>query len=193
MTNPIKPAYLAAALLTAAGAFCVAQAQTATSVSPAPDVPAAWFWHDSAEQAAPHKALIGKPAPQVQTSKWFQNAVTPEQMKGKVVILDLWATWCGPCKVAMPHSDELAQKYKDKDVIVAAICSDGDESFVPKFIAEKKLTLPMAWDKNAATFEAFAGQWYPTYVAIDRKGIVRAIGLSSDHVEDVIQKLLAEK
>lgn len=164
----------------------------AASVSPAPDMPAEWFWHDSEEQAAKHRALIGKPAPKIETSKWFQGEVTPEMMKDKAVLIDLWATWCGPCKVAMPHTDELAKKYADKGLVVAAICSDGDENFVPKFIADKKLALPMAWDKDAATFNAFAGQWYPTYVLIDKKGIVRAIGLTSDGVEKAIEKVLAE-
>ncbi len=162
------------------------------SVSPAPDMPAEWFWHDSEDQAAKHRELIGKPAPKIETAKWFQGEVTADAMKDKVVLLDLWATWCGPCKAAMPHTDEMARKYADKGLVVAAICSDGDEAFVPKFIAEKKLTVPMAWDNDAATFKAFKGQWYPTYVLIDKKGIVRAIGLNSESVEKAVEKVLAE-
>lgn len=162
------------------------------SVSPAPDMPADWFWHDTEEQAAKHRELIGKPAPELQTAKWFQGEMTNDSMKGKVVLLDLWATWCGPCKAAMPHTDELAKKYADKGLVVAAICSSGEEEFVPAFIKEKGLTLPMAWDKDASTFKAFAGQWYPTYVLIDKTGTVRAIGLNSDSVEKAIEKLIAE-
>lgn len=161
-------------------------------VSPAPDMPAEWFWHDNEAQAAKHRELIGKPAPEIKVAKWFQGDVQPEDMKGKVVILDLWATWCGPCKAAMPHTDELAKKYADKGVVIATVCSDGDEAFVPKFIAEKKLSLPMAWDADKATYSAFRGQWFPTYVAIDRKGTVRAIGFTSSAVEKVIEKLVAE-
>jgi thiol-disulfide isomerase/thioredoxin len=162
------------------------------SVSPAPDMPAEWFWHSDDAQAAKHRELIGKPAPELQTAKWFQGELTQDSMKGKVVLLDLWATWCGPCKVAMPHTDEMAKKYADKGLVVAAICSDGDEAFVPKFIEEKKLSMPMAWDKDGATFKAYAGQWFPTYVLIDKKGTVRAIGLTSDAVEKAVEKLLAE-
>ncbi len=162
------------------------------SVSPAPDMPADWFWHDSEEQAAKHRELIGKPAPSIEVAKWFQGEVTKDAMKDKVVLLDLWATWCGPCKMAMPHTDEMAKKYADKGLVVAAICSSGEEDFVPGFIKEKGLTVPMAWDKDAATFKAFAGQWYPTYVLIDKKGIVRAIGLTSDAVEKAVEKVLAE-
>jgi thiol-disulfide isomerase/thioredoxin len=163
------------------------------SFSPAADMPAEWFWHTDAESAAKHAELIGKPAPEIKVAKWFSNEVSLTDTAGKVVVLDLWATWCGPCKKGMPKTNELARKYKDKGVVVAAICSDGDEAFVPKFITDAKLdVLPMAWDDNAATNTAFRGQWFPTYVAIDKKGTVRAIGIASNHVESVIEKLLAE-
>ena len=186
-----KPALIGTTLL-AAAAYCLGQAAPA-GYSPVKDMPAEWFFYSSAEEAAPQKDLIGKPAPTLQTSKWFQGEVKAADMAGKIVILDLWATWCGPCKAAMPHGDALAKKYKDQGVVYVAVCSDGDEAFVPKFIAEKNLSLPMAWDAGTATYDAYKGQFYPTYVAIDRKGIVRAIGLSPDGVEKVVEKLLAEK
>jgi thiol-disulfide isomerase/thioredoxin len=180
-----------ASLSAVAVALSVASTPAAT-VSPAPDMPAEWFLHDDEATAAKHKALIGKPAPAIKVSKWFQGEVKPEEMKGKVVILDIWATWCGPCKTAMPHTDELAKKFADKGVVIATICSDGDQDFIPKFIKEKNLSLPMAWDDGTATHDAFAAQWFPTYVAIDRAGKVRAIGFSHDAMEKVIEKLLAE-
>lgn len=177
-------------LLTAVLCVCAFARFAAAGVSPAPDMPAEWFWHDDAEQAQKHAALIGKPMPKLQIEKWFQGEV--RSTEGKVVLIDLWATWCGPCKANMPHTDELAKKYADKGLVTMAICSSGDEAFVPGFIKEKKLSLPMAWDKDGATFKAFAGMWYPTYAVIDRKGIVRAIGLNPDGVEKAVQMLLAE-
>jgi thiol-disulfide isomerase/thioredoxin len=167
--------------------------------SPAPDMPGDWFWHDSAEQAKPHAELIGKPAPKIEVSKWFQNEVKvdADALKDKIVILDIWATWCGPCKAAMPETSKLAEKYKDKGVVIVAICSSGDEEQVLPFAKDKGITLPMAWDKmdgdEGVTAKAFRSQWFPTYVAIDRKGIVRAIGFTSSSKEDVIKKLLDEK
>lgn len=178
-----------AAVVAVISAAALAQRPT---VSPAADMPGEWFLLDSAEMAAPFKALIGQPAPPLKVTKWFQGEVKPEATKGKVVILDIWATWCGPCKVAMPHGDELAKKYGDK-IVYATICADGDESFVPKFIAEKNLSMPMAWDEGGAFSQKFNTQFFPTYVAIDKKGVIRAIGLSPDGVEKAIEKLLAEK
>ena len=186
-----KPALIGTTLLTAA-AYCLAQAAPA-GYSPVKDMPADWFFYGNAEEAAPQAALIGKPAPRIETSRWFQGEVKPDAMKGKIVVLDLWATWCGPCKAAMPHGEALYEKYKDRGVVYLAVCSDGDQAFVPPFIAEKKLSFPMAWDRGTTTFDAFRGQFYPTYVAIDRKGIVRAIGLTPDGVEKVVEQLLAEK
>ncbi|MFT3786988.1 MAG: TlpA disulfide reductase family protein [Tepidisphaeraceae bacterium] len=190
-SSALKSGLLAVAVL--AGTTLIARA----SVSPAPDMPAEWFWHDDAAQAKQHADLIGKPAPKIETSKWFQGEVKADDMKDKVVVIDLWATWCGPCRAAMPHTNEMAAKYKDQGVVVFSICSSGEQKDAEDFIKEAKLTLPMAWDKmngdSGTTFTAFKGQWYPTYVLIDRKGTVRAIGLTSDHVEDALKKILAEK
>ncbi len=188
---------LAVAAIAAVG--LVGATRLFAGTSPAPDMPGAWFWHSDAEQAKPHAELIGKPAPKIEVSKWFQNEVKvdADALKDKIVILDIWATWCGPCRAAMPETSKLAEKYKDQGVVIIAICSSGDDEKVLPFAKEKGITLPMAWDKmdgdEGVTAKAFRSQWFPTYVAIDRKGIVRAIGFSSDHKEDVIKKLLEEK
>lgn len=170
------------------------QAVDASIVSPSPDMPANWFFVNGLYVTPEQRALIGKPAPPLNVAKWYQGELKQEDLKGKVVLLDLWATWCAPCKAAMPHTDALNTKLKDQGFVAISICSDGEESEVAPFIAEKGLKLPMAWDKDAATYKSLGGQdTFPTYAVIDRKGVLRAVGLSTEGVDKAVEKLLAEK
>lgn len=171
-----------------------AQEKPATIVSPAPDMPAEWFYDNGLHVTPAQRELVGKHVPMLKIGKWYQGELKPEDLKGKVVLIDFWATWCAPCRVAMPHTDEMAKKLKDKGFVALSICVEGNEAEVAPFIAEKKLTMPVAWDDNMQSYAAFGGDsGYPTYALIDRKGTVRAIGLSAEHVEKAVEKLLAEK
>lgn len=171
-----------------------AKPAAAKPASPSPDMPVEWFNEDGAYVTDQQRAMIGKPAPSLNVGKWYQGEVTSEAMKGKVVLIDFWATWCAPCRAAMPHTDEMARTLKERGLVAMAICSDGDEPLVAPFIAEKKLTLPMAWDKDGATYKSFGGlDTFPTYAVIDRKGNLRAIGLTKEALPKAIEMLLAEK
>ncbi|MEW6159787.1 MAG: TlpA disulfide reductase family protein, partial [Verrucomicrobiota bacterium] len=68
--------------------------------------------------AAEPTLKLGNPAPKLQTGKWVQGEPVKEFEKGKVYVVDFWATWCGPCKATIPHLNELYQKFKDKGLMV---------------------------------------------------------------------------
>src|SRR6266850_924400 len=71
------------------------------------EFPDAWTWDDDAKNRTAHAALEGKPMPALDLTGWVNGQVKPEDMKGKVVVVDLYATWCGPCIAAIPHNNEL--------------------------------------------------------------------------------------
>src|SRR4051812_45472745 len=61
---------------------------------------------------------VGDPAPKVQASKWVQGDPVKELERDKVYIVEFWATWCGPCRVSIPHVNSLHSKFKDKGLVV---------------------------------------------------------------------------
>lgn len=180
------PALLAAGLLLAAPAFLT------LSVA-AGEFPADWSWDDEAKVRAAHAALEGKPMPGLNLSNWINGAVSPAEMKGKVVVVDFYATWCGPCMAAVPHNNELLKTYKDKGLVLVGVCTSkkGQERMAAT-VKARNIEYPTAQDPQLKSEQAWGVAYYPTYAVVDRKGIVRAIGLQPDYVEKVVQKLLAE-
>ena len=157
------------------------------------EFPDDWTWDDKPEYRAEHSALEGKPMPALSVTDWINGGVTAAGVKGKVVVLDFYATWCGPCMRAIPHNNALLKKYADKGLVIIGVCTSnhGQESFVSN-AKEQGMEYPAARDPELKSEKAWHVHYYPTYAVVDRKGIVRSIGLQPDNVEAVVTKLLAE-
>lgn len=95
-----------------------------------------------------------------------------DQFKGKVVVLNLWATWCVPCIKEMPSLERLSQKMKDKGVAVMSISQDrGGMKQVGPFLDKHGLkALPIYLDPKGGVLKAIAGRGLPTTLVIDREG-----------------------
>ena len=152
------------------------------------------FFFEGKKQAE-HSEIEGKPMPALTLAKWQNGEYATDDLKGKIIVLDIWATWCGPCIAALPHTNELAEKYKDKGVAVIAVCGSGfEDGKFEKVVKDRHVTAPAAIPTDAEKLvKDWRVSWWPTYAVIDRKGIVRGVGLRPDHVGDAIEKLLAEK
>ncbi len=95
-----------------------------------------------------------------------------EQFKGKVILLDYWATWCGPCKQFMPYVQAFHEKYAEKGLEVMAI-SNEDRKLVQGFRNQRpELTFPIYLDEFNLAQSAFGVESYPTAVLINREGKV---------------------
>ena len=131
--------------------------------------------------------------PALDLSGWINGAVKPEDMKAKVVVVDFYATWCGPCMAAIPHNNEMLKKYKADGLVIVGVCtsSRGQEK-MGQTVKDKGIQYPTALDAKLKSEAAWKVGYYPTYAVVDRKGIVRAVGLQPENVEKVVKKLLAE-
>jgi thiol-disulfide isomerase/thioredoxin len=157
------------------------------------EFPDSWIWDDTPETRAPHAALEGKPMPALKLTGWLNGKVTADAMKGKVVMLDFYATWCPTCITDIPHNNALYEKYKDKGLVMIGVCtSDHGLEDMPEMVRVKKMKYPTALDPKLAAARTWSAQNLPTYALIDRKGIVRVVALKPERLEEVIQKLLAE-
>jgi thiol-disulfide isomerase/thioredoxin len=158
------------------------------------EFPDSWTWDDTPDARASHAALEGKPMPPITVTGWLNGTVKPEDMKGKVVLVDFYATWCGPCMASIPHNNELLEKYKDQGLVIVGVCTSArGQELMSQVVSQKGIKYPTARDPQLTSEGAWRVQYYPTYAVVDRKGIVRVIGLQPPYVEKVVQKLLAEK
>ena len=92
-----------------------------------------------------------------------------QELHGKVVLLNFWATWCPPCRKEMPDLQALYDKYKDQGFVVLAI-SDEDSAKVAPFIAEKKIGYPVMLDPGGKVHELFEVEGIPKSFVYDREG-----------------------
>ena len=145
--------------------------------------------------AAIEGTKIGNPAPAISGTTVKEEEFNLDQLKGKVVLIDFWGTWCGPCMQGVPKLKELNEMYKD-DLAILGIASDQEESW-RKGIEEHELNWIHLLDaKGDIALNNYNITGFPTKFLIDREGIIRfkEIGENEDSkLEEVLKSLIEEK
>lgn len=124
------------------------------------------------------------------------NNLDVSDLKGKVILLNLWATWCPPCVAEMPSIQKLYEKYKDNNKVAFLIVSNEKPAPVEKFMKKKGYTFPVYLNKFRMP-EAFATTSIPTTFVISKEGkiVVKEVGASdwaSESMFEIMDKLIVE-
>ncbi len=127
------------------------------------------------QQDAPAMALVGKPAPDFKLEGLDGKEVHLADLKGSVVVLDFWATWCGPCVQSMPHLDELYKAESPKGLKVFAVNQEEDKDTVQGFLKSRNLTVPALLDKDGQVGQAYEANAIPQTVIVGKDGKVRKV------------------
>lgn len=151
--------------------------------------------------------LKGKPAPAFTLQDLSGNKVSLENYKGKALLINFWATWCGPCKIETPWLVELRNQYAPKGFEVLGIDSEGDDAkpgsdtwtndkaAIAKFVVQEKMPYPVLLNGDSISKPYGGLDDLPTSFFVDRKGVVVAtqVGINSESdLEDNIKKALAD-
>jgi len=121
------------------------------------------------EQSAPDFALIDL----------LGNEITLADLKGKVIFLNFWATWCGPCRHEIPDFVEFYSQYKDKGLEIIGISVDRSERKVKDFMDQYKINYPIVMATNEIMGDYKPGRYIPTTIVINPKGHIvdKKVGL----------------
>ena len=113
----------------------------------------------------------GLPAPDFVLNDLDGRPVRLSDLRGKVVLIEFWATWCPPCTMAIPELNALQRKYMDRDFLILSISTDEDISTVRSYVEENEVLFPVLFDdKNVNS--SYGVYNIPTVVIIDENGIV---------------------
>lgn len=143
-------------------------------------------------ERAPLVAMDNRPAPDFALKNLDGETVTLRQYRGRVVVVNFWATWCPPCRAEMPSMQRAWEVYKDKGIVLLGVDIGETDDRVFQFMADLGLDFPVVLDTDSKVTNAWPVKGLPTTVVVDPKGRMafRAIGARKWDDAGIIKQLM---
>jgi thiol-disulfide isomerase/thioredoxin len=147
---------------------------------------------DDDPRAAAEAAHVNLRAPAFALDTLAASRVATDQLRGSVVLVNFWATWCVPCRSEMPAIQAAYDAHRNDPFSIIAVNAGEDDNTTRQFVDEFHLTFPIALDRDEAILRLYQVQALPTSFFIDPQGIIRATnvgGMSRAYIEAQISAL----
>lgn len=122
-----------------------------------------------------------------------ERSLTLTKLRGHPVILDFWATWCGPCQAQSPIVNGISQRFKDKGLVVLGVNTSDADGLAARFAAKKGLLFPVLYDEGNAIADKYRVENLPTLIVVSKEGKIVAVrhGVTSDSdLERLVRQVL---
>lgn len=132
----------------------------------------------------------GAKSPEIALPAATGSIVKLSSLQGKVVLIDFWASWCGPCRNSMPALKQVYKKYKDKGLEIYGISLDQNPAAWTKAVKEDQTTWLHVIDKEGATAGKWGIQYIPTSFLLDKQGKIVAVNPEHEELTKLLEKML---